>query len=514
MGSESVVLGQKVLAPDTAPAPASTFFIFGASGDLTKRLLLPSLYNLAHEGVLVDDFAIVGVDHVAQSEEDYRAFLTDAVRELPGSVDPEGETWRWLISRIFYVSGDFEDPATYGRIRERLDQRKAQTGNAVFYLAVAPRFFATISEQLGAAGLLREAEGAFRHVVVEKPFGSDMPSAKALNRRLLAVADERQIYRIDHFLGKETVQNMMALRFGNGIFEPIWSKEYIDHVQITAAETVTVEQRGGFYDATGALRDMVPNHMFQLLAMTAMEPPNSFDADAVRSEKTKVIEAIRHMRPSEAIGAAVRGQYRAGFVNGEAVKDYRDEKDVHPDSRTETYVALKCFVDSWRWNGVPFYVRTGKALAVRRTEIAIQFKRAPGVLFRHLPTALKPNLMVIHVQPDEGVSLRFAAKVPGRKVKLSDVEMSFKYADYFKAAPSTGYETLIYDCLCGDPTLFQRADTIEAGWEAVEPILEAVSGGENEVQFYSAGSSGPAMSDVMLAQDGFQWLPLERDRPR
>lgn len=514
MGSESVILGRKVLAPDTAPAPASTFFIFGASGDLTKRLLLPSLYNLANEGVLADDFTIIGVDHVEQSEEDYRAYLTDSVAELPGSLDTEGEAWRWLMSRIGYVSGDFEDPATYGRIRERLDQRKQQTGNAVFYLAVAPRFFAVISEQLGAAGLLKEEEGSFRHIVVEKPFGSDMPSAKALNRRLLAVADERQIYRIDHFLGKETVQNMMALRFGNGIFEPIWSKEYIDHVQITAAETVTVEQRGRFYDATGALRDMVPNHMFQLLAMTAMEPPNSFDADAVRTEKTKVIEAIRHMRPSDAIGAAVRGQYRAGFVNGEAVKDYRAEKDVAPDSRTETYVALKCFVDSWRWNGVPFYVRTGKALAVRRTEIAIQFKRAPGVLFRHLPTALKPNLMVIHVQPDEGVSLRFAAKVPGRKVRLSDVEMSFKYTDYFKAAPSTGYETLIYDCLCGDPTLFQRADTIEAGWEAVEPILQAVMGGEDEVQFYSAGSSGPAMADVMLAQDGFQWLPLERDRPR
>lgn len=513
MGSETVVLGQKVLAPDAAPAPASTFFIFGASGDLTKRLLLPSLYNLANEGVLADDFAIIGVDHVERSEEEYRAFLTEEIAKLPGSCDTSGETWRWLMNRIGYMAGDFEDPATYGRIRERLDGRAQLTCNAVFYLAVAPRFFATIAEQLGAAGLLKEERG-FRHVVVEKPFGTDLPSARALNRRLLSIANERQIYRIDHFLGKETVQNMMALRFGNGIFEPIWTKEYIDHVQITAAETVTVEQRGGFYDTTGALRDMVPNHMFQLLAMTAMEPPNSFDADAVRTEKTKVIEAIRHMRPSEAIGAAVRGQYRAGFVNGQPVKDYRAEKDVDPDSRTETYLALKCFVDSWRWNGVPFYVRTGKALAKRRTEIAIQFKRAPGVLFSHLPTALKPNMMVIHVQPDEGVSLRFAAKVPGRKVRLSDVQMDFKYTDYFKAAPSTGYETLIYDCLCGDPTLFQRADTIEAGWEAVEPILEAVAGGENDVQFYAAGSDGPAMSDVMLAQDGFQWLPLERDRAR
>lgn len=511
MGSENVVLGQKVLAPDAAPAPASTLFIFGASGDLTKRLLLPSLYNLANEGVLPDGFAIVGVDHLPRSEEEYRAYLTEAAAELPGVCDTSGNTWSWLMSRVGYVTGDFEDAQTYGAIRDNLAGRAGITGNAVFYLAVAPRFFAPISEHLGGAGLLEETDDAFRHIVVEKPFGTDLPSAKALNTRLLAVAGERQIYRIDHFLGKETVQNMMALRFGNGIFEPIWSKEYIDHIQITAAETVTVEQRGKFYDATGALRDMVPNHMFQLLAMTAMEPPNSFDADAVRTEKTKVIEAIRHIRPSDAIGSAVRGQYRAGFVKGQAVADYRAEKDVAPDSRTETYVALKCFVDSWRWNGVPFYVRTGKALATRRTEIAIQFKRAPGVLFRNMPAALKPNLLVIHVQPDEGVSLRFAAKVPGRKVRLSDVEMDFKYADYFKAAPSTGYETLIYDCLCGDPTLFQRADTIEAGWDAVEPIVEAVAAGDDEVQFYSAGSSGPAMADVMLAQDGFQWLSLDRD---
>ena len=512
MASETVVLGQKALAADAAPAPASTFFIFGASGDLTKRLLLPSLYNLAHEGVLDDAFAIVGVDRVEQSEDDYRAYLTDAVAGLPGSLDTAGESWKWLMSRVGYIAGDFGDPATYGRIRELVQDRAGQTGNAVFYLAVAPRFFADIAEQLGAAGLLEEQPDAFRHIVVEKPFGADLASARLLNKRLLSVADERQIYRIDHFLGKETVQNMMALRFGNGIFEPIWTKEYIDHVQITAAETVTVEQRGRFYDATGALRDMVPNHMFQLLAMTAMEPPNSFDADAVRTEKTKVIEAIRHIKPSDAIGTAVRGQYRAGFVNGQPVKDYRAENDVASNSRTETYVALKCFVDSWRWNGVPFYVRTGKALATRRTEIAIQFKRAPGVLFRNMPAALKPNLLVIHVQPHEGISLRFAAKVPGRKVRLSDVEMDFKYADYFKAAPSTGYETLIYDCLCGDPTLFQRADTIEAGWEAVEPIINAVTGGEDEVQFYSAGSSGPAMADVMLAQDGFQWLSLERSR--
>lgn len=503
---------------DAPLAPPCALVIFGASGDLTKRLLMPSLYNLAHEGVLDPNFAIIGIDRVEHTDESFREHLTDAAEEFAAKTHPiDREIWQWLVSRVSYITGDFDGAQTYETLKERFAARQAAAGdaNAVFYMAVTPRFFAPIAEQLGAAGLLDESETAFRRFVVEKPFGTDLASAKALNARLLAVADESQIYRMDHFLGKETVQNVMALRFGNGMFEPIWSREYVDHVQITAAETVGVEQRGGFYDATGALRDMVPNHMFQLLAMIAMEPPNSFDADAVRTEKSKVIQAIRQMRPGEAATHVVRGQYRAGEVQGKPVADYRAEPDVSPESHTETYIAIKYMIDNWRWNGVPFYIRTGKALATRRTEIAIHFKRAPGVLFRENPDCtLAPNVLVIHVQPDEGISLRFAAKVPGRKVRLAEVDMDFRYADYFQAAPSTGYETLIYDCLSGDPTLFQRADNIEAGWAAVEPILKATAAGMIDVHGYAAGTSGPTMADVLLAQDGSQWLPLERERPR
>jgi glucose-6-phosphate 1-dehydrogenase len=515
--TKAVVPGRPGLPADAAPAPSSTLFIFGAFGDLTKRLLMPALYNLAHEGLLPDDFAIVGVDRVAQGAQAFRDHLTGALRDLAvrGGVPLDQPTWRWLVDRIGYVAGDFDDPETFGQIGRLLAERTRakEEANAIFYLAVAPRFFGAIAEQLGAAGLLTEDDRAFRRLIVEKPFGIDLASAKALDGRLLKVADEGQLYRIDHFLGKETVQNVMALRFGNGIFEPIWSREHIDHVQITAAETVTVEQRGHFYDATGALRDMVPNHMFQLLAMTAMEPPNSFDADSVRTEKAKVIEAIRRPDPGEAANMAVRAQYAAGQVLGRPVADYRNEPDVASDSRTESYVALKYTIDNWRWSGVPFYIRTGKAMAVRRTEIAIQFKRAPGALFRTLADGLNPNLLVIHVQPDEGISLRFAAKVPGRKLRLSEVDMDFRYADYFKTEPSTGYETLIYDCLVGDATLFQRADNIEAGWAAVQPVLDAWESGLGEIHHYAAGTGGPLAADALIAQDGFEWLPLMGGHP-
>jgi glucose-6-phosphate 1-dehydrogenase len=301
----------------------------------------------------------------------------------------------------------------------------------------------------------------------------------------------------------------MALRFANGMFEPIWNREHIDHVQITVAETVGVEHRGGYYDATGALRDMVPNHMCQLLAMTAMEAPNSFSADAIRTEKAKAIDAIRPLLPQEVATNTVRGQYDSGIVDGKPVNPYRREPDVAPDSRTETYVALKLMIENWRWSGVPFYIRTGKAMAARRTDIAIQFKRAPAVLFRDTPTGdLAPNLMVLRIQPNEGVSLRFAAKVPGRTVRLSEVNMDFRYADYFQAEPSTGYETLIYDCLIGDPTLFQRADNIEAGWTAVQAVLDGWAAAHGQLERYVAGSSGPAAADELLARDGFQWLTL------
>jgi glucose-6-phosphate 1-dehydrogenase len=503
---------------DAATAPPCTLVMFGASGDLTKRLLVPALYNLAREKLLDPAFGIIGVDHNERSDEQFRTYLTQDMRSLIAEGDGEfaatqldPATWEWVVQRMSYLTADFEDPETYRRLGEHLAARgeAKDRDNAVFYLATSPRFFGPVVERLTAAGLTRETDRGWRRIVIEKPFGTGLASAKALDACLLKGVTESQLYRIDHFLGKETVQNIMVLRFGNGIFEPIWNRDHIDHVQITASETVGVEQRGRFYDATGALRDMVPNHMFQLLAMSAMEAPNSFDADAIRTEKAKAIEAVRRLRPEEAVLNAVRGQYGAGSIRGRPVNAYRQEPNVPPDSRTETYVALKLMIDNWRWSGVPFYIRTGKAMAVRRTEIAIQFKQAPGVLFRGMPCGRpEPNLMIFHIQPNEGVSLRFAAKVPGHTVNLAEVNMDFRYADYFKAEPSTGYETLIYDCLIGDPMLFQRADNIEAGWAAVQPVLDGWAEDGNDVTLYQAGSSGPAAADALLAADGFQWLPL------
>ena len=508
----------RTLPADATAAPPCTLVIFGASGDLTKRLLVPALYNLAHEQVLDPHFDILGVDLVQRNDEEFRTYLSETLRTFAstgggecGATELDETVWSWLAQRFHYITGDFDDPETYRRIGSHLAVRGNALGsaNAVFYLAVAPRFFGSIVDHLATAGLVETGTQGFRRIVIEKPFGADLASARALNARILRVTSENQLYRIDHFLGKETVQNIMALRFANGMFEPIWNREHIDHVQITAAETVGVEHRGRYYDATGALRDMVPNHMFQLLAMTAMEAPNSFSADAIRTEKAKAIDAIRPLAPQQAAMNTVRGQYDGGVVRGAPVSPYRREPDVAPDSGTETYVALKVMIDNWRWSGVPFYVRTGKAMAVRRTDIAIQFKRAPAILFRDTPTAdLDPNLMVLRIQPNEGVSLRFAAKVPGRTVRLSDVNMDFRYADYFHADPSTGYETLIYDCLVGDPTLFQRADNIEAGWAAVQPILDGWAAGRGGLDLYAAGGTGPAAADQLLARDEVRWLPL------
>ena len=514
----SQVTRNHALPADATAAPPCTLVIFGASGDLTKRLLIPALYNLAHDQVLDPYFDIIGVDRVQRNDEDFGTYLSVTLRNLTtdagsefGATELDEKAWKWLVDRLHYLTGDFDDADAYQRIGRHLAARAEATGmaNAVFYLAVAPRFFGPIVDHLAAAGLVDARNQGFRRIVIEKPFGSDLTSARALNARILKAAGENQLYRIDHFLGKETVQNIMALRFANGMFEPIWNREHIDHVQITAAETVGVEHRGRYYDATGALRDMVPNHMFQLLAMTAMEAPNSFSADAIRTEKAKAIDAIRPLMPQEVAMKTVRGQYNAGIVGGKPVNPYRREPNVAPDSATETYVALKLMIDNWRWSGVPFYIRTGKAMAGRHTNIAIEFKRAPAVLFRDTTAReLDPNLMVLRIQPNEGVSLRFAAKVPGRIVRLSDVDMDFRYADYFQAEPSTGYETLIYDCLIGDPTLFHRADNIEAGWAAVQPILDGWAAVHGGLELYQAGTSGPAAADELLARDGVRWLPL------
>jgi len=380
----------------------------------------------------------------------------------------------------------------------------------VFYLAVPDQMFAVIVEHLHAEHLTKQRDGAFRRVVFEKPFGHDLKSAIELDQKILHRLDENQVYRIDHFLGKETVQNIMALRFANSIFEPLWNRDHIESIQITAAEALGVETRASFYEATGALRDMVPNHLFQLLAMVAMEPPKSFDADDVRSEKSKLIASMRPMTREDVENNVVRGQYAAGEMPQlGVVPAYVDEPDVSADSKVETFVALKVLIDNWRWSGVPFYLRTGKRMARRKTEIVVQFKPAPLAMFRDTPVdSLAQNVMVLHLQPDEGISLLFNAKQPGQTVTLDSVRMDFRYEDFFDLKPSTGYETLIYDILIGDPTLFNRADNIETGWRGVQPILDAVADGDAKLHLYPAGSEGPQAADDLLARDGRHWRKI------
>ena len=491
-------------------APPCTIVIFGAAGDLTKRKLIPALYNLRESKLLPDNFAVIGLARAEMNDEEFRRRLSDDMREFAtDTVDPK--IWDWLEERLFYLSGDFNDEQTYQSLKEllnRTDTDQKTQGNFLFYLATAPEYFAPVVRRLGAAGLTSEEENAgWRHVVIEKPFGSDLESAKKLNSDIKEVLDERQVYRIDHYLGKETVQNIMVFRFGNGIFEPIWNRRYIDCVQITAAEKVGVEKRGGYYDKAGALRDMVPNHLLQLVTLTAMEPPISFDADAVRDEQTKILHAIQHPPPEEVARRAVRAQYDAGEIDAEKVSGYRDEPNVAPDSQTETFVALKLLIDNWRWADVPFYLRTGKRLADRDTEIAITFKHAPYSLFRKTAIdRLTTNRLVLHIQPDEGISLRFGAKIPGPVLSIGAVDMDFDYEDYFGNTPSTGYERLLYDCMMGDATLFQRADQVEAAWGVVAPIQEIwARATPGALPTYKAGSWGPIEADELLKCDERSW---------
>jgi glucose-6-phosphate 1-dehydrogenase len=498
--------GELVVERPVRVADAATMVIFGATGDLAKRKLLPALYNLNGDRLLPEGFAVVALGRDAMTTDAYRENVSRDLQEF-GTVMTERIKCEWLESRLAYLPSDFGDPAAYERLRDTLTASTAADGgrppNYLFYLATPPSLFGPIVERLSAAGLLAE-DGGWRRVIIEKPFGHDLDSARALNLRLAALLKEHQIYRIDHYLGKETVQNIMAFRFANGIFEPIWNRRYIDHVQITVAETVGVEQRGSYYDRAGAMRDMVQNHLFQLLALTAMEPPISFEADAVRDERVKVLRAIHPLSPSDT--ALVRAQYDANA--GGSARAYRDEPDVAPDSRTETYVALRLLVDNWRWADVPFYLRTGKRLAARATEVVIHFKRAPFVLFRDTPVeCLQPNQLVLRIQPDEGIALRFEAKVPGPRVRLGTVKMDFDYADYFGAAPKTGYETLLYDAMTGDSTLFHRADIVEAGWSIVDPILSAWAETGTRPHTYPSGSWGPPAADALLAKEGREWQP-------
>ena len=500
--------------PHGQQAPSCAMVIFGAAGDLTKRLLIPALYNLARTELLPANFALIGVDRLDMSDAAYRQHLTDAVRAFASdkhySQALDESHWAELLKRISYLQGDFGDALAYGRLREKLlAVRKDQVSNenVLFYLAVGARFFGGIVDHLGQAGLVTETQTGWRRVVVEKPFGHDVDSARALNAQLRRSLGERQIYRMDHFLGKETVQNIMLMRFANAIFEPLWNRDHIDHIQITVAETVGVESRAGFYEGTGAMRDMVPNHVFQLLALTAMEPPTSFGADAVRSEKTKVLSAVH---PVNAASDSVRGQYTLGQRDGKLLRGYREEDGVAATSTTETFVAMKLGVDNWRWSGVPFYLRTGKAMAKRSSEIVIQFKRPPLSLFRDTATeALTPNALVLKLQPDEGAALMFGAKIPGPTISIGQVHMDFHYKDYFQNAPSTGYETLIYDCMIGDATLFQRADSVIAGWQIVQPILDYwANDPAAPLTPYAAGSEGSAEASVLLQSAGRSWKSL------
>jgi glucose-6-phosphate 1-dehydrogenase len=499
----------KSATPAGQPADSCVMVIFGASGDLAHRKLIPALYNLARDKLLAQQFAVVGFATRDYTTETFRTHLDEAM-EANEAGSAKSEVWAWLRQRIYYVSGSFQDAAAYQRLEAQAKEAaKAHDceDNHFYYLAVAPQFIGEIVQKLGEAGLARETGGNWRRVNIEKPFGRDLESARALNVEIRKTLEERQIYRIDHYLGKETVQNLMMFRFGNSIFEPIWNRRYIDHVQITAAETLGVEMRGGYYETSGTLRDMVPNHLFQLVSLTAMEPPISFAADAVRDEQTKVLEAIQVPRPEEVLTRTVRGLYGEGMVKGQRMAAYRAEPNVAPKSNTETFVALKLGLDNWRWADVPFYLRTGKRMAKRVTEIVIQFKRAPFMLFRKAGVeSLATNQLVIRIQPDEGISLRFGTKVPGPTMKQAPVEMDFSYADYFGAAPSTGYERLLYDCMIGDQTLFQRADMVETGWSIIQPVLDVWQAlSPRSFPNYAAGSWGPKEADDLLARDGYAW---------
>jgi len=493
------------------PDPCS-FVIFGVTGDLTHRLVIPSLYNLAATDLLPDKFCVVGIARKGTSGDALRDSLMKGLRQFATRPVDDAVAKR-LLECVTSIEADPNDPASFDAMRERLEKLEANRstgGNRLFYLATPPGAFAPISRQLGRTGLLREENGAWRRLVIEKPFGTDLASAKVLNGELLKIVDEHQIYRIDHYLGKETVQNILVLRFANGMFEPIWNRNHIDHVQITVDEKLGVGHRGSFYDSTGALRDMVPNHLFQLLSLVAMEPPIRFDAHSVRSEKADVLAAIQTQSETDALKNSVRGQYQGGNIGDTKIEDYGKTEDVRPGSTTETYAALKLTIDNWRWAGVPFYLRTGKALGIKRTEVAIKFKQAPFAMFSCTAAeTLAENYLVIGVEPTEGIALQFNTKVPGPSIRIDGVEMKFRYKDYFKAEPATGYETLIYDCMIGDNILFQRADSVEAGWKAVQPFLDAwKNAGAKGLQTYKAGSEGPADADELLRRDGRSWRKL------
>ncbi|MEP6921365.1 MAG: glucose-6-phosphate dehydrogenase [bacterium] len=492
------------------PTDPSVVVIFGATGDLTKRKLLPALYRLSLQRLIPAEFAIVGVARQPMTDDEFRARMREALVEFGDAPLDEG-AWDSFAAGLFYVSGDFNDAAIYEQLKSRLetiDQERKTGGNRLYYLATAPEFFGLLAKELGEAKLARPKKGSWVRLIVEKPFGHDLASAQALNRELSKVFDEKQLYRIDHYLGKETVQNLLVFRFANSIFEPLWNRQYIDSIQITNAETVGVEGRGAYYEKAGVLRDMIQNHVFQVTSMIAMEPPGSLTANSVRDEKFKAMQSVRSFPDDRIDELAVRGQYGPGTVLGETVPGYREEQGVDPASSTESFVALKLYFDNWRWADVPFYIRSGKRLAKRVTEIAIEFKKVPHRLFVNTDAPLESNILVIRIQPNEGITLRFGVKLPGRVMRIRWVNMDFRYGSSFGAKPPEAYERLLLDCMLGDSTLFARRDMVERGWEIVTPILKAWAQPAQDFSNYEAGSWGPKAVYELMERDGRRWRKL------
>ena len=489
--------------------------IFGASGDLTRRKLIPALYNLSVEQRLPAGFSLLGYGRSEMGDEEFRRKMRDAVKEFSRPGVESEPAWGSFAQGLYYLAGDYEESKGYLRLKEflaKIDRERSNRGNKIFYLATPPDLYAPVIQQIAAAGLAGKGarDAGWTRIVIEKPFGSDLESARALSRELHEVFDEEQVYRIDHYLGKETVQNLMIFRFANTIFEPIWTRQYVDHVQITVAESGGILGRGGYYEEAGVARDMLQNHLLQLLTLVAMEPPTAIEADAVRNEKVKILHAVRLFTPEEVETFVERGQYARGIVDGKEVPGYREEERVAPDSVTPTYVGVRFEIDNWRWAGVPFYLRSGKRLPKRVTEIAIQFKLPPLILFRQAGVEdMEPNMLTLNIQPDEGITLRFAAKVPGQATRIRPVNMEFDYGTSFGVEEPTAYERLLLDAMVGDRTLFARRDEVEKAWALVMPILEAWDAHRpTDFPNYEAGSWGPPAARALIERDGRRWRRL------